>query len=97
MFMSPNLYRKVNFCGTVEEWALTRDHIPIRTQINNAGCPPVERRRLALGKLDSQSLIQSIQKLNWATSKDLLEAFQEGIKQAFKKHCLQVQLSQQAH
>jgi Endonuclease-reverse transcriptase len=51
-FISQDLYRRVNFCGTVEEWALTRDHIPIRIQINNAGCPPAERQRLALRKLN---------------------------------------------
>ena len=28
-FISLNLYRKVNFCGIVKEWALTRDYIPI--------------------------------------------------------------------
>ena len=69
-FISPDLYRKVNFCGTVEEWALTRDHIPIRIQINDAGCPPAERRRLALRKLNTQSFLQCIQELNWATSED---------------------------
>jgi len=29
-FISPDLYRKVNFYGIVKEWALIRDHIPIR-------------------------------------------------------------------
>ena len=72
MFISPNIYRKVNFCGIVEEWALTRDHIPIHIQINNAGGPPAERRRLAFKKLDLQGLLQSIQELNWAISKDPL-------------------------
>ena len=29
MFISPNLYRKVNFYGIVKEQALIKDHIPI--------------------------------------------------------------------
>ena len=70
MFISLDLYRKVNFCGIVKEWALIRDHIPIRIQISNAGCPPAERQRLALRKLNTQSFLQSIQELNWATSED---------------------------
>jgi len=52
MFISLDLYRKVNFYSIVKEWALIRDYIPIRIQINNASYPLAERQRLTLKKLD---------------------------------------------
>ena len=57
MFISPDLYRKVNFCSTVKEQAFIRDYILIYIQINNAGCPLVERQYLALRKLNIQSFL----------------------------------------
>ena len=52
MFISPNLYRKVNFYGIIKEWALTKDYIPICIQINNTSCLLAECQYFAFKKLD---------------------------------------------
>ena len=56
-FISPDLYRKVNFYSIIKEWALTKDYILIRIQINNASYPPAERQRFTLKKLNLQGFL----------------------------------------
>lgn len=47
-FASGNLWERISYCGTENRWALTRDHIPIRIQIDAAAYPQTERQRYAV-------------------------------------------------
>ena len=60
IFISLDLYRKVNFNSIVKEQALIKDYIPIYIQINDASYPLAERQRLTFRKLNIQSFLQSI-------------------------------------
>jgi hypothetical protein len=95
-FLSDGLYKRLSFCGTEDRWALTKDHIPIRIQIDAAVYPTAEKRRFAIGKLDQATFLQKVQRLEWATTPDPLETLQKGIQEALKDHCPRARPSQQA-
>ena len=52
IFISLNLYKKVNFYSIVKEQALIRDYIPIYIQINKTNYPLVKHQYFIFKKLD---------------------------------------------
>ena len=96
-FLSEEIHKRLSFCGTEDRWALTKDHIPIRIQIDAAIYPMAERRWFAIGKLDHTAFLQRICRLEWISAPEPLEALQKGIQEALNDHCPRARPSQQAH
>ena len=85
-FLSEGIYKRLSYCGTEDWWALTKDHIPIRIQIDAAIYPTAERCRYTIGKLDQTAFLQRIRCLEWISAPEPLEALQKGIQDALKEH-----------
>lgn len=71
--------------GPIPQWALTRDHIPIRLLLDiSPALPPTESKRFALDKLNLRRLQDHVEATpKEATLKDLQHLIQEGL----IKHC----------
>jgi Reverse transcriptase (RNA-dependent DNA polymerase)/Endonuclease-reverse transcriptase len=95
-FATEAISERIEFCGTEDQWAITKDHIPIRIQANLAIQPQPPSKRFALGKIDEQGLRSAIQELPWASTAQPLEALQEVVQTALEKHCPKARPSKQA-
>ena len=60
-FATDTISERVEFCGTEDQWAITKDHIPIRIQVNLAVQPQPTSRRFALKKINERGLCSAIQ------------------------------------
>ena len=87
-FVTQRLHNRVIFCGPIEEWALTKDHIPIKIEL---GVKPGESlttsRRFALQKLKSEKLNSLIRSSGWEDQEDPLDALQNEIQKALPQCC----------
>jgi exonuclease III len=95
-FASETIRERVEYCGTEDNWAITKDHIPIRIQINLAVQPQLESKRFALKKLNAQGLCAAIKEASWATATEPLTSLQETVQAALNKHCPKAQPSKYA-
>jgi endonuclease/exonuclease/phosphatase family metal-dependent hydrolase len=72
-FISHTLSNRVEFYGTVDAWALTQDHIPIKLVLDirtGYGQQP-QRKRYALKKLDTEGLLAAIRESNLGSLSDI--------------------------
>ncbi len=74
-------------CGPVDDWALTRDHIPILLELRATVGSKEERKRYAISKLDRAQLIQDLQASHWAEEEEPLLALHKNLRKAMKEHC----------
>lgn len=84
-FAEQAISTRITYYGTMPQWALTRDHIPIRLLLDVASAVPrAENKRFALNKLDIRGLQADIEATPQETT---LEDLQRTIKESLKKHC----------
>jgi exonuclease III len=95
-FASPAIRDRLIFCGTVNRWAITQDHIPIRIQIDLNMQSPATSKRFALKKLNGPALIADVERSAWHASADPLTALQTAIQEGLNKHCPRARPSPQA-
>ena len=95
-FATDTISDRIEFCSTEDRWAITKDHIPIRIQVDLAVQPQPASRRYALKKINEQGLCSAIQKSPWIAATQLLEALQETVQIALEEHCPTARPSKQA-
>lgn len=96
IFASQYLQNRTLFCGPEDRWALTKDHIPIRTQLDLRTAPQEPSRRYALDKLDRKGLEHYIVNSAWDSHPQPLQALQEELITALSKYCPRAKPAPQA-
>ena len=87
-FATYEIGSRIEYCGPVPEWALTRDHIPIKIVLNvQTSDSQPKSRRYALKKLDIEGLSKAVSSSGWEHREDPLAALQEQIEQALPLYC----------
>ena len=59
-FASQGVLDRLEFCGTEERWAISRDHIPISIRANFIPKPPAPSKRFALKYLNREKFRDQI-------------------------------------
>ena len=95
-FATDTISRRIEFCGTEDQWAITKDHIPIWIQANLTVQPQPISKRFALKMINKWGLCSAIQELPWASAVQPLEALQEAIQTALEEHCPKARPSKHA-
>lgn len=76
----------MQFCGPMDHWATTQDHIPIDIQIALPTEEPVPSKQYALKKLNKEKLAQHLSQSGWAfTHTALQRTIQEGLEMCCPK------------
>lgn len=96
-FASEAIRDLVQFCGPMDHWATTQDHIPIDIQITLPTEEPAPSKRYALERLDKEGLTQYLCQSGWAHAPCPLTALQQTIQEGLKKHCPKARPSVQAN
>jgi reverse transcriptase-like protein/retrotransposon-encoded endonuclease len=96
VFATRYLQNRTLFCGPEDRWAITKDHIPIRIQLDLSTAPQAPSTRYALAKLDHERFKQSIINSAWRDQPQPLQALQQVIETALNDHCPRVKPAPQA-
>jgi hypothetical protein len=86
-FMTIGTSERLEYCGTIRDWSLTRDHYPIAIRISVAPEPQAKSRGFNLNNLNEEALRESIDKAEWARAEQPITALQEAISQALETLC----------
>jgi hypothetical protein len=86
-FLSLELPQRLEYCGPVDEWALTSDHIPIRIALRIDIAPGPAKGRYTLRKPNAPALCATIRTSNWSSTNKPLEALQQTLIQGIQTHC----------
>jgi len=95
-FLTRHLSDRLIFCGPIDQWALTKDHIPIRIHIDTEIYPPAASQRYAFQKMESTQLVNAVIKLEWEAQPEPLTALQEGLKDILRTICPKARPSRHA-
>jgi len=88
-FASYALSQRVEYCGTEPEWALTKDHIPIRIALDVGAAVNTQAgsKRYALQKLDTEGLSRAVKGSGWENGLNPLETLQETLERLLPQFC----------
>lgn len=96
-FASEAIRELVQFCGPMDHWATTQDHIPIDIQIALPTEELVPSKRYALERLNKEELTRYLRQSGWACAPCPLAALQQTIQKGLEKHCPKARPSAQAN
>lgn len=87
--MTEALQQRLLFCGPEERWALPRDHIPVKIELDlQPGADPLQKcRQFALDKLDLEGLKAVVAASHWAQTQSPLENLQATLEQHLPLLC----------
>jgi hypothetical protein len=85
------------YCGPKDEWAYTKDHIPILINLDfSLTKHAMPRKKFMLEKLKIDEFRNQIKNSAWETTQQPLTTLQQTIQKALKIHCPKTQPSQYA-
>jgi hypothetical protein len=86
-FMSQYLQDRLEYCGTVEEWGIIPDHIPILIRLDVGPTDSRPRIQYNLQKLDEKGFTEHVNGFPWQNEDDPIDTLQTIIMEGLEIFC----------